>query len=343
MSKYAKTAPDYIPAKLSATREPKGVSVDEAIQLITSEKISEYDRKLMLNTLAELYKSARLFQGIRDIPKVTVFGSARTKPNNPDYKLCKDFSKKMVANGYMVITGGGPGIMAAGNEGAGSENSIGLNISLPFEQSVNPFVNDSQHVITYNYFFSRKLMFVREADAIVLFPGGFGTMDEGFEVLTLVQTGRAKPMPIILMETEDGTYWKEWLAFVKKSLLKTGLVSPDDMFLFRRFHKPKDAIAYINGFYTRFHSLRYVDDKAVIRMKSDLPAALKKELRKKFADVIVDQSLDSCGPLPGEIDEAELASLPRIVLKYNRDNPARLFRFLRAINGSACKEVAKHD
>lgn len=339
MSKYAKTSPEYIPAKLSATREPKGVSIEEALQLITSEKISEYDRKLMLNTLAELYKSARLFQGIRDIPKVTVFGSARTKPAHPDYKLCKDFAKKMVGNGYMVITGGGPGIMAAGNEGAGSEHSIGLNISLPFEQSVNPFVLDSQHVITYNYFFSRKLMFVREADAIVLFPGGFGTMDEGFEVLTLVQTSRAKPMPIILMEHEGGTYWEDWLAFVKKALLKTGLVSPDDMYLFRRFHDSKEAVKYINGFYTRFHSLRYVDDKVVIRMKSDLPEELKVTLKKKFADIIADHGLESNGPLPGEIDEAELAALPRIILKYSRDNPARLFRFLRAINGDACKEV----
>jgi uncharacterized protein (TIGR00730 family) len=340
MTKYSKTAPEYIPAKHSATREPKGITVDEAIQLITSEKISEYDRKLILNTLSELYKSARLFQGIRDIPKVTVFGSARTKANNPDYKLCKDFSKKMVQNGYMVITGGGPGIMAAGNEGAGAEHSVGLNISLPFEQSENEFVTHSQYLITYNYFFSRKLMFVREADAIVLFPGGFGTMDEGFEVLTLVQTGRAKPMPIVLMEQEGGTYWEEWLEFVKKALLKTGLVSPDDMYLFRRFHNSKDAVEYINGFYTRFHSLRYVEDKVVIRMKSELPVELKKQLTKKFADIIADQGLENNGPLPGEIDEPELAALPRIVLKYSRDNPARLFRFLRAINGDACKEVA---
>lgn len=309
------------------------VTAEEAAAMLLSDEITEYDRKLISSTVAELAHTARMFKEIRHRPKITIFGSARTKPDHPDYITCKEFAKRVTQLGYMVITGAGPGIMAAGHEGAGPENSIGVNIALPFEQSVNEFIAQSKYLITYRYFFNRKLTFVREADAVVICPGGYGSMDEAYEVLTLIQTGRAMPVPFVLLDHPGSTYWDEWIEYVKKALLKKGNISPEDMYLFRRFTDVDEAADYIHNFYRRYHSMRYIGDNVVIRLNTRVPKSLLDELREEYADFLGDfgiQEHDSA--LPEEHDEPDLVNLPRLVIKANRHKPVGLYLLIRSLN-----------
>lgn len=308
------------------------IDADTAGHLISSQDITSYDRKMITSTVAELAYTANMFRDIRVRPKVTIFGSARTPQDDPDYQICKHFGKLMTDLGYMVITGAGPGIMAAGHEGAGVENSIGVNIDLPFEQGVNEFIAQSKYLVTYRYFFTRKLTFVREADAVALFPGGFGTMDEAFEVLTLMQTGRAMPVPFVLIEKEGGTYWREWEKFVRKGLFDNGMISEDDFNLFRIYNNIEEAADYINNFYRRYHSLRYIGDKVVIRLNTPLPESLLADLREEYADFFGDYGMQKSEALPEEQDEPDLLNLPRLVLKANRKQPVRLYCLIRSLN-----------
>ena len=308
------------------------ITAEEAAAMLTSDEITEYDRKLISSTVAELVHTARMFKNIRQRPKVTIFGSARTKPDHPDYIVCKEFARQLAQLGYMVITGAGPGIMAAGHEGAGAENSIGVNIALPFEQSVNEFIAQSHYLITYRYFFSRKLTFVREADAVVICPGGYGSMDEAFEVLTLVQTGRAMPVPFVLLEHENSNYWSEWERYVEKALQENGNISKEDMYLFRRFTDAAEAVDYIHNFYRRYHSLRYIGDKVVVRLNSPLPKSLLETLRAEYADFLGDFGIVESEALPEEQDEPDLLGLPRLVFKANRHKPVGLYLLIRSLN-----------
>lgn len=308
------------------------VTAAEAAAMLQSDEITEYDRKLITSTVAELVHTARMFKEIRQRPKITIFGSARTKPDHPDYITCKNFAHRIVQLGYMVITGAGPGIMAAGHEGAGPENSIGVNISLPFEQSVNEFIAQSKYLITYRYFFNRKLTFVREADAVVICPGGYGSMDEAYEVLTLIQTGRAMPVPFVLLEHEGSNYWSEWIQYVKNALLKNGNISAEDMYLFRRFTDVDEAADYIHNFYRRYHSLRYVGDKVVIRLNTPIPKSLLNDLRTEYADFLGDFGIKESEALPEEHDEPDLITLPRLIIQANRHKPVGLYLLIRSLN-----------
>ena len=308
----------------------------EAGEMLLSDDITGYDRKLITNTIVELCETAKMFKQIRNTPKITIFGSARTSKSDPDYVLCKEFSKQMADLGYMIITGAGPGIMEAGHEGAGPEKSIGVNIDLPFEQSANPFVLDSDYLITYRYFFTRKLTFVREADAVVLFPGGYGTMDEAFETLTLIQTGRAMPVPFVLMEHEGGHYWERWANYVKEGLLDHGTISAEDMYLFRRFDNTAEAADYINNFFRRYHSLRYVGDTVVVRLNTPLPPALLEDLNKEYKDFLGEEGMKASEPLEAEQDEPALLHLPRLVFNANYNKPVELYCLIRSLN----REVA---
>ena len=277
------------------------VTAEEAADMIQSDQITEYDRKLISSTVAELVHTAIMFKNIRERPKITIFGSARTAPDHPDYIVCRDFARRMTKLGYMVITGAGPGIMAAGHEGAGRANSIGVSVELPFEAGVNEFIEQSDYLITYRYFFNRKLAFIREADAVVLCPGGFGTMDEAFEVMTLLHTGRSMPVPLVLLDHPGSTYWDDWLEFIKKTLLEPGHISPKDMYLFRRFQ--------------------------------DMPRKLLDDLREEYAEFLGDfgiQTYDEA--LPEEHDEPDLLNLPRLVIKANRKHPVEMYLFIRSLN-----------
>jgi uncharacterized protein (TIGR00730 family) len=292
------------------------------------------DMKLMNTSLKEMRFTAKAFRPYRHNKKVTVFGSARTRPGDTAYKMASLLGQKLANSGYMVITGGGPGIMQAVHEGAGPEYSFGVNIRLPFEQKANPVIEGNPKNISYKYFFNRKVAFLKESDAIVLFPGGFGTLDEAMETLTLVQTGKRNPVPLVLVDEPGGTYWIRWIEFVKKNLLTQGYISQSDLVLFERVNSADDAVERINRFYLRYHSLRYINDRLVIRLTSGIDQNKLDELKISFADILRPQGqMYLSGALPEETDESEIKHLPRLILDYKRDNFGRLRDLIDVING----------
>lgn len=316
---------------------------EEAAKLLTSKDISGYDRKLIANTVSEMFETAKMLQGLRTTPKITVFGSARTPEDDPDYKLCVDFCAEAAKLGYMMITGAGPGIMEAVPVGAGPDNTIGVSIDLPFEKGLAGPLEDAQHVITYKYFFNRKLTFIREADAIVLFPGGFGTMDEAFEALTLLHTGRTMPVPLVFMEHEGGTFWQGVFELFEKTLLKQQTISPDDIYIYRYLTSTEDALDYIHNFYRRYHSFRYVGDKMVMRLNTPVPERLRLDLEETYKDFLGDFGIQASGPLIEEEDEPDLLHLPRILIQPDKTKPVRLYSFIRDLNQKISVSVdAKH-
>jgi uncharacterized protein (TIGR00730 family) len=291
------------------------------------------DLKLMNTTLKEMRFTSKVFGPYRSINKVTVFGSARTKREEPLYGLAQLFGKKLAEAGYMVITGGGGGIMQAVNEGAGPEKSFGVNIRLPFEQRANPTLEGNPRLITYKYFFNRKVAFLKESDAVALFPGGFGTLDEAMETLTLIQTGKRNPLPLVLIDEPDGTYWSAWQTFLEAELLARGYLSPSDLYFFERVNSVEDAVACIARFYRRYHSQRFVDRKLVIRLKSELDAQAIEDLRQRFADILTcGGDIRASGSLPEEADEEHLAGLPRLIVDFNRKDFGNFRKFIDAIN-----------
>jgi len=291
------------------------------------------DLKLMNSTLKEMRFTSKIFAPYRTVRKVSVFGSARTRPDEALYKMASLFGRKLAETGHMVITGGGPGIMQAVNEGAGSEHSFGVNIRLPFEQRANPVVDGNPKNIMYKYFFNRKVAFLKEADAIALFPGGFGTLDEAMETLTLVQTGKRYPLPLVLVDEPGGTYWSHWLGLVEQELLAQGYISATDLRLFECVDSAAEAIARIDRFYLRYHSLRYVKDKLVLRLSSPVDSQAVHELNSRFADLLTPQGDFSLSePLPEEGDEPEIQHLPRLIVDFNRQDFGRLRELIDAIN-----------
>jgi len=291
------------------------------------------DLKLMNTTLKEMRFTSKVFGPYRGVRKVTVFGSARTKPVEAVYRLAQLFGEKLAENGYMVITGGGGGIMQAVNEGAGPEKSFGVNIRLPFEQKANPTCEGNPRLITYKYFFNRKVAFLKESDAVALFPGGFGTLDEAMETLTLIQTGKRNPMPLVLIDEPNGTYWSVWQKFLEDELLAQGYLGQSDFDLFERVNSVDAAVECINRFYRRYHSQRYVDKKLVIRLTSELSPQAVEELKERFSDILTcgGDICVSCS-LPEEADAEQLAGLPRLVVDFNRKDFGRLRKFIDAIN-----------
>ncbi len=291
------------------------------------------DMKLMNTTMKEMRFTGKVFGPYRFTRKVTVFGSARTRPDEPIYTLARQFGEKLADSGYMVITGGGGGIMQAVNEGAGSENSFGVNITLPFEQKPNPVVAGNPRLITYKYFFNRKVAFLKEADAVVLFPGGFGTLDEAMETLTLLQTGKHTPLPLILIDEPGGTYWKRFLTFLREELLRENYITESDFNMFKSFYLVDDAVEEINRFYRRYHGLRYVNKKLVIRLTTPLDEAHIEDLRVRFADILGPGGrMCLADALPEEADEPEMAHLPRLIVDFNCSDFGRLRILIDEIN-----------
>jgi uncharacterized protein (TIGR00730 family) len=291
------------------------------------------DLKLMNSTLKEMRFTSKIFGPYRHVRKVTVFGSARTKPDEPVYEMARLFGRKLAEAGYMVITGGGSGIMQAVNEGAGSEHSFGVNIRLPFEQKPNLVLEGNPRLIFYKYFFNRKVAFLKEASAIALFPGGFGTLDEAMETSTLLQTGKRDPLPLILMDEPRGMYWSRLQKFFEEELLANGYINASDFSIFEHVSSVDDAVERINHFYHRYHSMRYVDKKLVIRLTSALDLQAVKELKERFFRILLPGGdIYLSEPLPAETDEPEIAHLPRLVLDFNRRNFVRLRTLIDAIN-----------
>lgn len=291
------------------------------------------DLKLMNTSLKEMRFTAKVFGPYRHVKKVTVFGSARIKPEEPLYQLARKLGHQLVAHGYMVITGGGPGIMQAVNEGAGPENSFGVNIRLPFEQKPNPVIDGNPRYIMYKYFFNRKVAFLKEAHAVILFPGGFGTLDEAMESLTLLQTGKRYSLPLILIEEPEGKYWTQCQSFFKNELLQRGFISDSDFNLLERVDSIDKAIDRINRFYSCYHSLRYVKDLLVIRLNSPLEPERVRYLKTQFTDILRpggEMTLSTA--LPEENDEPDIAHLPRLLVDFNQGDFGRLRQLIDALN-----------
>lgn len=305
--------------------------IENALKLLTDVE-SRGDVRVIQTAIRELRYAFKLFAPHAHIRKVTLFGSARTQSSKPDYQQAVDFARKIAEEGWMVITGAGPGIMQAGHEGAGPEKSFGANIRLPWEQNANPIIQKDKKLVTFKYFFTRKLTFVRHSDAIVLFPGGFGTMDEGYEALTLMQTGKSRLMPLVLMDRRGGAYWKTWDKHVREHLLRNGLISPDDLHLYEITDDIDAAVKTITRFYRNFHSMRFVRDQLVIRMKYAPSDHAIEGLNEDFSDILSKGRIARTEALPEEREDGSDIELPRIILDFNKRDYGRLRQMLNVIN-----------
>ncbi len=299
-----------------------------------SDAVPVADLKLINRSIKELRHAARAFAPYSGIRKVAVFGSARTPATQPEAQAAEKFAAAMRERGYMIITGGGEGIMGAAQRGAGRQHSFGLNIRLPFEQRANDVIEGDPKLVNFNYFFTRKVNFVKETHAIALFPGGFGTMDEGFEILTLMQTGKARIIPLVLVDKPGGTYWETWERFLREHLLASGLISPEDFSFFRRFDRVEDAVEEVLTFYRNFHSYRWVGPDLVIRLGEALTSDALARINGTFKGMFATGGLRAGPPLPEEANEPEFARLPRLVGRPFRRNFGRMRALLDAINAA---------
>ncbi|MFA6411203.1 MAG: LOG family protein [Syntrophales bacterium] len=297
------------------------------------DNIDRGDIKILNTALKELRYALSVYTPYRQIRKVAIFGSARTPATSPEYKLAREFARYMVRSGWMVITGAASGIMHAGNEGAGRAASFGANIRLPFEQHANPHIDNDPKLVNFKYFFTRKLVFIKESDATVLFPGGFGTHDEGFESLTLVQTGKADPRPVVLMDSPRSKYWSSWLRFIRNHLEKGKMIDRADMGLIHHTHDPREAVRIIADFYRNYHSIRYIRDRLVLRIKNPLSPKKLVRLNKDFKDIISSGSIEQhLKPFEEEANEPLTANLIRLSFHFDRHGVARMHELIREIN-----------
>lgn len=293
---------------------------------------NRWDAKIMLQTLREMEHAFSVLEQFKRRRKVTVFGSARTLPDNPTYLLARELGQTLAQLGLMVITGAGGGIMAAAHEGAGRDNSLGFNITLPFEQSANATMHDSDNLLSFHFFFLRKLFFVKEADALVLCPGGFGTLDEALEVLTLVQTGKSPLVPIVLLDEPGSQYWEEALRYIREQLLERRYILPSDMQLVRLVHSAEEAGQEIARFYRNFHSTRWLKGTFLIRMNHPLNDAAMKTLSSEFSDLCLNGGYQQQPGSDVENDEPEFNELTRLAFAFNARDHGRLRELVDYIN-----------
>ena len=306
--------------------------IKETADKLLRDKAGRGDIKLVATAVKELRYCFKVFGAYRGRRKVTVFGSARTRPDHPAYKAAVEYGKRMAEAGYMVITGAASGIMEAGHVGAGAANSFGVNILLPFEQSANKVITGDPKLMTMRYFFTRKLVFIKESDAVVLFSGGFGTHDEAFEAMTLIQTGKTHIFPVVMVDEPGGTYWQRWLAFIKEGLLANGYISPEDLHLFRITDSVEEAVTAVTDFYRVYHSMRYVRGELVLRLQKRLSEATVARVRAEFGDIAPADSFEQTDMLPQEANEPQLAELPRLKFRFDRHRHGRLRQLIDLIN-----------
>ena len=273
---------------------------------------SRAELKMVNAAMKEFAYSFRVFAPYRHLRKVSIFGSARVTPGDPAYVAARDFAHQMALKGWMVITGAGPGIMAAGHEGAGAEHSFGANIRLPFLNPANVYIAKDGKLINFKYFFTRKVTFMKESSAFVLMPGGFGTMDETFELMTLTQTGKSAMHPIVLLEPDGSTFWSTWDAFVRKELLDGAFISPDDLSLYRVANSVPDAVSEVERFYSNYQSARFVGERLVLRMtRAPNPANLAR-ISRDFADLLDHGDFEVISPTPPELREGDELDCQRL-------------------------------
>lgn len=300
---------------------------------LATDRANRGDLKIANAALKELRHSFAVFAPFKAARKAAIFGSARTSPDDPLYLQTVRLAVDLASADWMVITGAGPGIMEAGIEGAGPENSFGVGIQLPFEATTSQLFAGDPKLVVFRYFFTRKLTFVKEADGFVLLPGGFGTLDEAFELLTLVQTGKAPPAPIVLLDVPGGTYWQSWLRFVSDELCDRGYVSPEDLGLFRITDDPDVALDEVTGFFANYHSQRYVDGDLVVRVRHEPDDELIERLNDRFSDLVVRGRIERCAASKSEIADNDVVELPRLRLRFDRSSHARLRQMIDVLNG----------
>jgi len=317
--------------------------IKESADKLADDQTSRGDLKLLSRTLRELRYAFKVFTPYRSRRKVTVFGSARIKPEAPTYVQAVAFGRAMAQKGWLVVTGAASGIMEAGHVGAGRENSMGLNIMLPFEQSSNTIIAGDPKLVHMKYFFTRKLMFVKECDAVCLLPGGFGTLDEGLEVLTLLQTGKRDLVPVVFLDAPGGKFWHPFQDFIVKNLLAGGLISPEDTSLYKITDSVDVAVEEVLGFFRVYHSMRYVKNKLVLRLHKELDEALLADINANFRDILKEGQFTVSGPLREEKDEPTLVALPRLVFAFNRRSLGRLRQLIDAINRGHVEPQPPHS
>lgn len=304
-------------------------------------EVARLDWKICNAALRDMEVACRAFYPYRHVRKISIFGSARTAPNLPEYHMAREFAQRIAAQGFMVMTGAGGGIMQAGNEGAGRDHSFGLNIQLPFEQGSNPFIEGDPKLISFKYFFTRKVFFLKECDAAVSFPGGFGTQDEAFECLTLCQTGKSSPIPLVLVDKPGGDYWQEWNDYIHRQLLRRGLISAEDPSIYTITDRIDVACEAIAQFYTVFHSCRYVGEDLIMRLNSELSEESLELLNKQFGDILLRGRIEQTQPVLQDYPEAE-GSAARLVLTFNQRDLGRLYQLIAAINRLGVEREAIH-
>lgn len=302
----------------------------ETILRLSETEIDRLDWKILSASIGDMERAFQVFHPYRHVRKVAVFGSARTNDTAPEYQLAYDFAQAITQQGFMTITGAGGGIMAAANAGAGAENSFGLNIQLPFEQGANKYISGDPKSIPFKYFFTRKLFFLRESDAVALFPGGFGTQDEALETLTLCQTGRYGPVPMVLIDRPGGTYWRDWDSYLRKNLAATGLIGVEDLNLYTITDDIQVAAEVIRTFYQVYHSSRYVGEQFVMRLKMAISDRDLELLNREFADLVTSGEIVQTTALADELEDA--SHLPRLVFKFDRRDFGKLYQMIGKIN-----------
>lgn len=301
---------------------------------LAADKATRGDLKILSRALRELRYAFKVFTPYRRDRKVTVFGSARTQPDDPVWKQAELYGHRMAEEGWMVVTGAGGGIMEAAHKGSGSDMAMGLNILLPFEQEANPVIAGDPKLVNLKYFFTRKLLFVKEVHAVVSCPGGFGTQDEAFETLTLVQTGKRDLMPMVFLDKPGGTYWKGWLEFVTRELMDQGMISPSDMSLFKVTDDVEEAVEEVIGFYSVYNSMRFVRDRLILRLHSEPDETLVERLNDEFADVVETGRIEKAIVHRLEADDEHLRDLPRLSFVFNRKAVGRLRQMVDVLNES---------
>lgn len=331
--------PDGQQAGKASERRPRHRRIDGLIERIKAsvdqlahDDLARGDLKILNRTLRELHYAFKVFAPYRRHRKVTVFGSARTQADELAYQQTVKFGKAMADRTWLVVTGAASGIMEAGHEGAGRKHSMGLNILLPFEQAANPVIAGDHKLVYMKYFFTRKLMFVKECDAVVCLPGGFGTLDEALEVLTLLQTGKRDMVPVVFLDAPGGSYWQDLHAFIQNHLIGHNLISEDDLHLYRIMDDVQECVDELMQFYRVYHSMRYVHDRLVLRLQRELPTALLRDINQKFSDLLVKEEFTRSQPLSEERNEPELKHLPRLVFHFNRRSLGRLRQLIDHIN-----------
>jgi uncharacterized protein (TIGR00730 family) len=303
----------------------------ETVMRLAAGRADRLDLKIANAALKEMWEGFEVFAPYRHVRKVTMFGSARTLPTDPLYRQARDLAALLAAHGWSTVTGAGPGIMAAGLEGAGPDHAFGINIRLPFEQA-NQFIASGTKLVSMKYFFTRKLLLIKESYAYVVLPGGFGTLDEAFELLTLLQTGKAEPAPVVLLEVPGGSYWHGWARFVAEEVASRRLINPEDHAFYRITDRVEDAAAEILGFYRNYHSLRWVGDTLVIRLESKPSREEVGQLSSDFADAVRGPIRLLDRPLPAERRTEDFPDLARVALPFDRVSYARLRQLIDALN-----------